>query len=185
MWSKLTLSFSNIGARPFHWLMWMTIPKLKGISARLPSLDWIRCTIPIPEWKRFKLLEKVSDSRPLTELNRPFHSKMWMVIPVLMGIKAQFPSLDTSPCMIPIPERERVKLSEEVSGSRPLTRINNRFPSLMGITRSFHSPDRRNKGTVLRPKHKAKFWVFEPEAKLTILLCWGIKTPFPSTTGTS
>ena len=57
---------------PFPWLMWMMIPKMMGISARFPSLDGNRCTIPFTEWEQFKLLEKVSDSRPWTGIDNRF-----------------------------------------------------------------------------------------------------------------
>ena len=94
---------------PFPWLMWMMIPKMMGISARFPSLDGNRCTIPFTEWEQFKLLEKVSDSRPFTGIDNQF--------PSVTGIKRSFYAQDQW---------------EHVHDSHPLTGISKQFPNLVG-----------------------------------------------------
>ena len=80
-----------------------------GISARFPSLDGNRCTIPFTEWEQFKLLEKVSDSRPLTGIDNQF--------PSVTGIKRSFYAQDQW---------------EQVHDSHPLTGISKQFPTLVG-----------------------------------------------------
>ena len=95
---------------PFPWLMWMMIPKMMGISARFPSLDGNRCTIPFLEWEQFKLLEKVSHSRPLTGIDNQF--------PSVTGIKRSFYAQDQW---------------EQVHDSHPLTGISKQFPTLVGM----------------------------------------------------
>ena len=104
------------------------IPKMMGISARFPSLDGNRCTIPFTEWEQFKLLEKVNDSRQLTGIDNQF--------PSVTGIKRLFHSPDPW---------------EQGHDSRPLTGIDNQFPSVTGIKRLFHTPDQWEQGHDSRP----------------------------------